>query len=90
MGTTTVRLPGVLRPVVGEVREVVVSGDTVREAVEDLCAQLPALRSRILDESGALRRHVLCVHRGEPTRLVDPLPLADGDDLAIIPAVSGG
>jgi molybdopterin converting factor small subunit len=90
VGTTTVRLPGVLQPVVGDRREVMVSGATVREAVEDLCAQLPALRSRILDEEGALRPHVLCVHRGEPTRLTGPQPLADGDDLAIVPAVSGG
>jgi sulfur-carrier protein len=90
VATTTIRLPGVLRPVVGDVREVEVRGATVREAVEDLCAQLPPLRPRIFDEAGRLRPHVLCVHLGEPTRLADDLPLADGDDLAIIPSVAGG
>lgn len=90
MATTTVQLPRVLEPVVGAVREVTVSGDTVQEALADLCGQLPALRGRIFDEAGVLRPHVLCVHNGAAIRLAAPQPLSDGDDLAIIPAVSGG
>lgn len=90
MGTTTLHLPRVLEPVVGPVREVTVTGDTVQEALADLCAQLPTLTGRLFDEAGALRRHVMCVHNGTAIHLVRPAPLADGDDLAILPAVSGG
>lgn len=90
MATTTVHLPRVLEPVVGAVREVTVSGDTVQDALADLCAQLPALSGRLFDEAGSLRRHVMCVHNGAATRLTHPEALADGDDLAIVPAVSGG
>lgn len=84
------RLPGVLRAAVGDVREVTVEGETVREAVEDLCRQHPTVRVRILDEDGRLRPHVLCVVNGVTTRLEDPMSLTDGDDLTIMPAVSGG
>lgn len=90
VATTTVHLPGVLRPAAGDVREVPVSGGTVRAALEDLFAQLPALRGRVTTETGALRPHVLVVHRGEVLRGLDDAPLADGDELAILPAVSGG
>ncbi|MGH8901709.1 MAG: MoaD/ThiS family protein [Egibacteraceae bacterium] len=90
MATTTVRLPRVLEPAVGAVREVTVSGDTVQEALADLCAQAPNLQVRLFDEEGRLRRHVLCVHNGRATRLAEPEPMADGDELAILPAVSGG
>lgn len=90
MATATLRLPAVLAPAVGAVRQVTVSGDTVQEALEDLCRQHPTLRVRLFDERRTLRRHVLCVHNGSATRLTEPEPLRDGDELAILPAVSGG
>lgn len=90
VATTTVRLPRILEPAVGPVREVEVRGATVQEALADLCVQHPALEVRLFDEAGRLRRHVACVHNGRTTRLTDPEPLADGDELTILPAVSGG
>lgn len=90
MATTLLHLPRILEPAAGAVREVVVSGVTVQEALADLCTQHPTLQVRLFDEQGRLRRHVLCVHNGRATRLVEPEPLADGDELAILPAVSGG
>lgn len=90
MATVICRLPAVLEPAVGAVREVAVSGLTVQEAMAHLCEQLPALRVRLFDEAGRLRRHVVCVHNGRATRLTEPEPLADGDELSILPSVSGG
>lgn len=90
MATTRLQLPRVLEAAVGPVREVTVSGATVQEALADLCAQHPTLSVRLFDEAGALRRHVVCVHNGLAIRLTQPQPLADGDELAILPAVSGG
>ncbi len=90
MAHTTIRLPRVLDAAVGDVRHVEVSGATVQEALADLCVQHPTLRVRLFDEAGALRRHVLCVHNGRSTRLREPEPLTDGDELAILPAISGG
>lgn len=90
MAATTFRLPSVLRPAVGDVRAVPVEGATVREAITDLCRQHPALRPRLLTQGGDLRPHVLCIHAGEVLRGADDAPLADGDQLEILPAVSGG
>lgn len=90
MPTVICGLPGVLEPAVGPVREATVSGGTVQEALADLCAQFPALRVRLFDEAGGLRRHVVCVLNGRATRLTEPEPLADGDQLSILPSVSGG
>lgn len=90
MPRTTIELPRVLEAAVGKIRRVSVSGATVQEALDDLCRQHPPLRVRLFDEAGALRRHVVCVHNGRATRLGAPVPLADGDELAILPAVSGG
>ena len=90
MATTHVRLPGVLEPAVGPTRSVLVTGETVADALADLCRQFPTLRVRLFDEAGALRRHVLCVHNGRIAQLDQPEPLADDDELTILPAVSGG
>lgn len=90
MATTTVRLPGVLEPAVGDVRSVKVSGATVQEALFDLCEQHPTLKVRLFDEADRLRQHVMCVHNGRAKRLETPEPLNDGDELLILPSVSGG
>lgn len=90
MATVRCGLPAVLEPAVGAAREVFVSGGTVQEALADLCAQFPGLRVRLFDEAGRLRRHVVCVHNGRATRLAEPETLADGDQLSILPSVSGG
>ena len=38
------RMPPILRPQVGGAREVEATGDTLREVLDDLFAQLPAVR----------------------------------------------
>ncbi|QBI19797.1 MoaD/ThiS family protein [Egibacter rhizosphaerae] len=87
----TVRLPGVLQPAVGRVREVEVEASTVGDAIASLLARHPELRPHLFDEGGALRTHVLCVVDGEPTRLRQPdQPLRAGSEIAFVPAVSGG
>ncbi len=90
MARTTFRLPSLLQPAVGDVRQVAVEGATVREALEDLCRLHPTLRVRLLTAQGALRPHVLVIHAGQVLRGDDDAPLADDDQLEIMPAVSGG
>lgn len=85
------RLPAVLKVMVGQDR-LQVRGRNVREALEDAYAALPRLRQHLALESGALRPHVLCALNGESVRRdkLAETALADGDELWIHQAISGG
>jgi sulfur carrier protein ThiS len=85
------RLPAVLKVVVGEDR-VAVRGRTLPEALEAAYEALPRLRHHIAAESGELRPHVLCILNGAsvPRDEVEKTKLADGDEIWIHQAISGG
>jgi sulfur-carrier protein len=90
-----VRLPTVLRPFAGgaERVEVVVPGEpTVGAVFAALELDHPALRRRLTDEQGMLRRHVNVFLGNDNIRDLDALgtPLKDGDELLILPSVAGG
>ncbi len=88
----TVRIPGVLRDTCAGARELQLSAPSVRGALETLERDYPALHRSVCDETGAVRRHVnLFVNTANVRDLegVDT-PLAQGDVVTILPAVSGG
>ena len=92
MAVVTVTLPSLLDPATGGVRELTATGDTLREVFADLIAREPRLKPHLFNEAGELRRHVLCFHNGTNTRWMDgwDRPVADGDTLLFMQAVSGG
>lgn len=69
-----------------------VAGATVREALDALFADNPRLRGYLLDDRGAVRKHVVVFLNGESvkdrSKLSDPLP-PDGE-IFIMQALSGG
>jgi MoaD family protein len=89
-----VKLPTVLRPFAGDAERVEVELDeaTVGEVFAVLEGDHPALRRRLTDEQGALRRHVNVFLGNDNIRDLNGLgtPLADGDELLILPSVAGG
>jgi molybdopterin synthase sulfur carrier subunit len=88
----TIELPSLLSTVLGGRDRVEARGATLRAALDDACRELPGLRVHLYDEAGAFRQHVLCFLNGTNTRWLagtDP-PLADGDSITILQAVSGG
>lgn len=87
--TVTIRLPQPLRVYADSAAAVEVDGATVGEALGALDKQLPAVGRRILDEQGCIRRHLMVFVGDERTHSLDTA-LADGAELSIIPAVSGG
>ena len=86
-----VAIPMLLGNTTGGAREVVVSGATLQEALEDLLRQYPLLRVHLYD-GGALRKHVLILFNGQNTRWFETLdmPVKAGDAVTILQAVSGG
>ena len=65
---------------------------TVGEALVALRGKTPAALDRIMDEQGAVRRHVNVFVNGENIRFLDGLntPTGDGATIMVIAAVSGG
>ncbi|MEE9280939.1 MAG: nitroreductase/quinone reductase family protein [Myxococcota bacterium] len=88
----TVRLPAVLSQLIGGERSVAVTGETLREALDDLVRQRPALGLHLFDESGTMRRHILCFCNQVYTRGAEDLevPVDPGDEITILNSVSGG
>jgi sulfur-carrier protein len=87
-------VPGPLREFSGGRSEVALptSPGTLKEALEELAREYPGVARRVLDEQGEIRPHVNLFVGGEPVRFAGGLetPLADGCEIAILPAVSGG
>ena len=67
-----------------------VPGATVREALDAVFARNPRLRGYILDDQGALRRHVIVFVGGEPVK--DRVGLSDAAtaEISVLQALSGG
>ena len=90
--TITVQVPGPLRNDCAGASELVISAATVRAVLEELERRHPLLHRGICDETGAVRRHVnlfVNTHHMRDCNGLDT-PLARGDVVTILPAVSGG
>ena len=75
-----------------EAPSVEAEGATLGEALDHVFAARPALRGYVVDDQGALRRHVAVYINGRPAgdrvRLSDPV--APNDSIHVIQALSGG
>jgi sulfur carrier protein ThiS len=69
-----------------------VEGGTVGDALAEVFASQPALRGYVLDDQGALRRHVAVYVNGGPVS--DRVRLTDAvgphDEIYVFQALSGG
>jgi molybdopterin converting factor small subunit len=86
--TAVVRLRGQLKKLAGDRGEHAVAGATVADVLKALEASQPALAGWILDERGSIRRHINVFVNAEQAREDDEV--AGGDELDILPAISGG
>jgi cysteine synthase/molybdopterin converting factor small subunit len=88
---TAVRIPPTLRAEVGGQRQVDAVGSTVREVLESLTGQYPALGTQIFD-GGDIAPFVNVYVGGEDVRTLDGLdtPVAETETVILLPAMAGG
>jgi sulfur-carrier protein len=86
-----VRIPTILRTYTDDQKSVQASGDSLIALIDDLEANHPGLKDRLI-EDGDLRRFVNVYVNDEDVRFLGGLeaPVADGDQVVVLPAVAGG
>ena len=91
MGVKVTLPPGLLKSA-GNQRIVEVEAKDVRGAVAALESSYPGIREKLYDDEENLKRTIrVFVNRKDARGLQGDLtPLSDGDEIIILPAVSGG
>jgi len=90
--TITVFVPGPLRDCCAGAAELAVPATDLRALLAELEQRHPALYRSICDETGAVRRHINLFVNNDHMRDRNGLDttLDSGDEVFILPAVSGG
>jgi molybdopterin synthase sulfur carrier subunit len=83
-----VRLRGPLRRLAGDRSDHALDGGSVGELLAAIEQAHPATKGWILDESGAMRRHINVFVNGE--RGAQDTRVGAGDRVDVLPAISGG
>lgn len=85
----TVLIPSQLRSYTEGAAQVSAMGASIDAALDDLDARFPGIKFRVIDEQGAVRKHMRLFANGAIARRID-IALKDGDELMIVGALSGG
>jgi molybdopterin converting factor small subunit len=88
----TIHFPAALRAYGAGPSKLLLSAASVRAVLQQIEGSHPALYRCICDETGKVRRHVNVFVNTSDVRDRDGLdtPLVPGDNITILPAVSGG
>jgi len=86
-----VRIPTILRTYTDGEKAVNGEGATLSEVIDNLEANHPGIKDRLV-ENGDLRRFVNVYVNDEDVRFIGGLeaPVAEGDQVVVLPAVAGG
>ena len=89
---STVFIPTVLRPAVAGAKSLELSGSSVGDLERALLERHPGLGGQLLTPDGELNRFVNVYVNGQDVRYLEGLatPVADGDEVRLLPAMAGG
>jgi MoaD family protein len=90
--TIEVKIPTILRTYTDGAKSVTAAGDTLSALLDNLDADHPGLKGRLITDDGGLHRFVNVYVNDEDVRFTGSLDTAlkDGDSVTILPAVAGG
>lgn len=90
--SVVVRIPTPLRRMTNGQDKVELQEDALSAMIENLEADYPGIKERLIDENGELRYFVNIYLNGEDVRFLQGLDTAAaaGDEISIVPAVAGG
>jgi molybdopterin converting factor small subunit len=90
--SVTLSLPAVLTRLADGAKAIEANGDTVGDVVNDVATRFPQLAPRLKDDAGNAYPFVTFYLNDEDIRLKGGFaaPVADGDELTIVPAIAGG
>ena len=88
----TVRIPTVLRPAMGGLTTVSVEGSTIGDVLIELTTTYPAIQGQLLNQDGTLHRFLNVYVNDDDVRYIGGVdaPIADNDEITLLPAVAGG
>ena len=87
-----VRIPTILRGYTGEQKAVTAEGATLAAVIDDLEANHPGIKDRLVEDTATLRRFVNVYVNDEDVRFIGGIDaqVTDGDQVVVLPAVAGG
>ncbi|HEY3248602.1 MAG TPA: MoaD/ThiS family protein [bacterium] len=88
----SVYIPSPLRRLTGGRGQTASAARSIREMLDDLERQFPGMKAELCDERGDVRSFINTFVNGTEIRQLRGLdtPLADADEVSIIPAMAGG
>jgi len=90
--SVVVRIPTVLRSAMGGQSQVAVEGATIGQVFEQLVNDFPAIKGQLLNDDGTMHRFLNVYVNDDDVRYLGGVetPVADGDEITLLPAVAGG
>ncbi|MBI4596438.1 MAG: MoaD/ThiS family protein [Candidatus Tectomicrobia bacterium] len=87
-----VRIPTPLRRLTNGQPVVEVTGNTVKDLIDNLNTGFPGFAERICDDNGSIRNFINIFVNEEDIRFLNNLDtlIKDGDEVSIVPAIAGG
>lgn len=87
-----IRLPTLLRSQAEGQSTVTVDGSTIGDVLRSLVDKYPGMSGQVLNEDGSLHKFVNVYVNDDDVRYLQQLdtPVAQGDEVTILPAVAGG